>query len=217
MQDARIRLGSLVSLSIAIFLSVPGAVLALLWLLLSPGTLKETVKSAAFWVILLFVTIIATATQLTGNDGLSYLIRTGVIILLAFSVYREWHPGEYLDLSVWLFGKKAGFDIGLAIEMSIQGLHEASLAFARIRSTLSLKGLKPGIRLIPVVGFLLIHTRLMRAREQADLLATRGYQAGGSCCPVFRTSPRDIILGFLAILILFLSFIPVRDIFILQM
>ena len=174
-------------------------------------------KSAAFWVILLFVTIIATATQLTGNDGLSYLIRTGVIILLAFSVYREWHPGEYLDLSVWLFGKKAGFDIGLAIEMSIQGLHEASLAFARIRSTLSLKGLKPGIRLIPVVGFLLIHTRLMRAREQADLLATRGYQAGGSCCPVFRTSPRDIILGFLAILILFLSFIPVRDIFILQM
>ena len=217
MQDARIRLGALVSLSIAIFLSVPGAVLALLWLLLSPGTLKETVKSAAFWVILLFVTIIATATQLTGNDGLSYLIRTGVIILLAFSVYREWHPGEYLDLSVWLFGKKAGFDIGLAIEMSIQGLHEASLAFARIRSTLSLKGLKPGIRLIPVVGFLLIHTRLMRAREQADLLATRGYQAGGSCCPVFRTSPRDIILGFLAILILFLSFIPVRDIFILQM
>ena len=216
MQDARIRLVSLVSLSIAIFLSVPGAVLALLWLLLSPGTLKETVKSAAFWVILLFVTIIATATQLTGNDGLSYLIRTGVIILLAFSVYREWHPGEYLDLSVWLFGKKAGFDIGLAIEMSIQGLHEASLAFARIRSTLSLKGLQPGIRLIPVVGFLLIHTRLMRAREQADLLATRGYQAGGSCCPVFRTSPRDIILGFLAILILFLSFFPVRDIFILQ-
>ena len=217
MQDARIRLVSLISLSIAIFLSVPGAVLALLWLLLSPGTLKETVKSAAFWVILLFVTIIATATQLTGNDGLSYLIRTGVIILLAFSVYREWHPGEYLDLSVWLFGKKAGFDIGLAIEMSIQGLHEASLAFARIRSTLSLKGLQPGIRLIPVVGFLLIHTRLMRAREQADLLATRGYQAGGSCCPVFRTSPRDILLGFLAILILFLSFIPVRDIFILQM
>jgi hypothetical protein len=217
MQDARIRLVSLVSLSIAIFLSVPGAVLALLWLLLSPGTLKETVKSAAFWVILLFVTIIATATQLTGNDGLSYLIRTGVIILLAFSVYREWHPGEYLDLSVWLFGKKAGFDIGLAIEMSIQGLHEASLAFARIRSTLSLKGLQPGIRLIPVVGFLLIHTRLMRAREQADLLATRGYQAGGSCCPVFHTSPRDIILGCLAILILFLSFIPVRDIFILQM
>jgi energy-coupling factor transport system permease protein len=140
-----------------------------------------------------------------------------VIILLAFSVYREWHPGEYLSLSVWLFGKKIGFDIGLAVEMSIQGLGEASREFGRIRSALSLKGLQPGIRLIPAVGFLLIHTRLMRAREQADLLAARGYQAGGSCCPVFRTSNRDIFMGFLAILIVFLSFIPVRDIFILQM
>jgi energy-coupling factor transport system permease protein len=217
MQDARIRLFSFVSLSIATFLSVPGAVLSLGWLLLSPGTLRETMKSAAFWVILLFVTIIATATQMSGKDGLSYFIRTGVIILLGFSVYREWHPGEYLDLSVWLFGKKAGFDIGLAVEMSIQGLHEASREFARIRSALSLKGLQPGIRLIPAVGFLMIHTRLMRARDQADLLATRGYRAGGSCCPVFRTSNRDITMGILAILVVFLSFMPVRDIFILQM
>ncbi|MCG7855122.1 MAG: hypothetical protein MIO88_04635 [Methanoregulaceae archaeon] len=217
MQDARIRLIALVSLSIATFLSVPGALLTLVWLVLSPRTLKEAMKSAAFWVIILFVAIIATATQVTGNDGISYLIRTGVIILLAFSVYREWHPGEYLDLSVWLFGKKAGFDIGLAVEMSIQGLHEASREFARIRSALLLKELKPGISMIPAVGFLLIHTRLMRAREQADLLATRGYRAGGSCCPVFRTSHRDKIMGFLAILIVFLSFIPVRDIFILQM
>ncbi len=217
MQDSRIRLISLISLSIATFLSVPGALLALMWLFLSPGTLKETVKSAAFWVIILFVTIIATATQVTGNDGISYLIRTGVIILLAFSVYREWHPGEYLDLSVWLFGKKAGFDIGLAVEMSIQGLHEASREFARIRSALTLKGLHPGFRLIPALGFLLIHTRLMRARDQADLLASRGYLAGGSCCPEFRTSNRDIIMGILAILIVFLSFISVRDIFILQM
>jgi hypothetical protein len=217
MQDARLRLISLVSLSIATFLSVPGAVLSLLWLLLSPGKLKETMRSVAFWAILLFVTIIATATQMSGNDGLSYFIRTGVIVLLAFSVYREWHPGEYLDLSVWLFGKKAGFDIGLAVEMSIQGLHEASREFARIRSALTLKGQKPGIRVIPAVAFLLIHTRLMRARDQADLLATRGYRAGGSCCPVFRTSNRDMIMVILAIFVVFLSFMPLRDIFILQM
>jgi hypothetical protein len=217
MQDARLRLISLVSLSIATFLSVPGAVLSLLWLLLSPGKLKETMRSVAFWAILFFVTIIATATQMSGNDGLSYFIRTGVIVLLAFSVYREWHPGEYLDLSVWLFGKKAGFDIGLAVEMSIQGLHEASREFARIRSALTLKGQKPGIRVIPAVAFLLIHTRLMRARDQADLLATRGYRAGGSCCPVFRTSNRDMIMVILAIFVVFLSFMPLRDIFILQM
>lgn len=217
MQDARIRLIALISLSIATFISVPGAVLTLLWLLLTPGNVKQTAKSVSFLVILLFVTIIAIATQLTGNDGVSYLIRTGVIVLLAFSVYREWHPGEYLDLFVWLFGRKAGFDIGLAVEMSIQGLHEASRAFARIRDALSLKGKHPAIRLIPAVGFLLIHTRLIRAREQADLLATRGYRAGGSCCPVFRTTKKDIIRGILAIFILCLSFIPIRDIFILQM
>lgn len=217
MQDARIRLIALLSLSIATFISVSGALLTLVWLLFTPGTLKETVKSASFWVILLFVMIVAGATQVTGGDGVSYLIRTGVIILLGFSVYREWHPGEYLDLSVWLFGRKAGFDIGLAVEMSIQGLHEASRAFARIRDALSLKGKRPGVRMIPAVGFLLIHTRLMRAREQADLLATRGYQAGGNCCPVFRTANRDIMMGILAIFILIFSFIPVRDIFILQM
>lgn len=217
MQDARIRLISVISLSIATFLSVPGAILALLWLFLTPKILKGAVKSMAFWVILLFVGIVALATQLSGNDGISYLVRTSVIILLGFSVYREWHPGEFLGLSVWLFGKKTGFDLGCAMEMSMQGLHEASRAFTRIRSALSLKGMQPGIRLIPAMGFLLIHTRLMRAREQADLLATRGYKAGGSCCPEFRTSKRDIIMGILAILILFFSFMPVRDIFILLM
>jgi energy-coupling factor transport system permease protein len=217
MQDARIRLVSVVSLSIATFLSIQGALLTLLWLIFSAAPLKAAVKSASFLVILVFVTIISVATELSGNDGISYFTRTGVIMVLAFSVYREWNPGEYIDLSVWLFGRKRGFDIGLAVEMSIQGLHEATRAFARIRDALSLKGMQPGIRLVPALGFLLIHTRLLRAREQADLLAVRGYRAGGSCCPVFRTSKRDIFMGILAILILSVSFIPFGDIFILQM
>ncbi|HON82006.1 MAG TPA: hypothetical protein PLN56_08845 [Methanoregulaceae archaeon] len=216
MHDARIRLVSLVSLSIATFLSIAGATLTMAWLFLSPLTLKETVKSAAFLGVLVFVGIVAVVTQLSGNDGASYFIRTGVILLLAFSVYREWYPGEYLDLSVWLFGTKAGFDIGIAVEMSIQGLHEISREFARIRKAILLKGMKLEFRLIPALGFLLIHTHLMRARDQADLLAIRGFRSGGSCCPVFRTSKRDITMGILAILILSLSFIPVRDIFILQ-
>ena len=216
MQDTRIRLVSFISLSIATFLSVIGAALTLAWLFLPPSTLKEAVKSVAFLGVMIFVSIVAGATQLAGNDGISYFIRTGVIILLAFSVYREWHPGEYLDLSVWLFGTKAGFDIGLAVEMSVQGLHETSRELSRIRKAISLKGLGLEFRLIPVLGFLLIHTRLMRAHNQADLLAIRGFRSGGSCCPVFRTSKRDITMGILAILILSLSFIPVRDIFILQ-
>lgn len=84
MHDARIRLVSLVSLSIATFLSIAGATLTMAWLFLSPLTLKETVKSAAFLGVLVFVGIVAVVTQLSGNDGASYFIRTGVILLLAF-------------------------------------------------------------------------------------------------------------------------------------
>ena len=217
MQDARLRLLSVICLSLATFTSVFGAVMTLLWLFLYPRSLTPALRSVAFWILILFTGIIASISQYSGGEGISYFIRMSVIILIAFCIYSGWSPGEYLDLLVWLFGNKVGFDIGLAVEMSIQGLHEAYREFRRILIASTLKGIRSGFRIIPSVGFLLIHTRLMRAQDQADLLISRGYVQGGSCCPVFRTSKKDIFTGFCAVLIFILSFILVRDIFILQM
>lgn len=216
MQDARLRLLSVICLSVAAFTSVSGAIMTLVWLALPPGPLLSHLRSAAFWILLMMTGIIASVSQYTGGEGVAYFIRMSVLIILAFTVYSGWHPGEYLDLSVWLFGKKIGFDIGLAVEMSIQGLHDASRELRRILTAHALKGIRPGIRTIPSVGFLLIHSRLMRAYEQADLLSSRGYVQGGTCCPVFRATKKDIVLAGCAVLILLVSFVPVRDIFILR-
>jgi len=217
MQDSRLRLFSVLLLSIAAFLSVAGAVLTVLWLMLYPNHLAAALRSRALYLLLSLIGLVALVMTWSGGDGTSYLVRTGVLVILGFTIVRGWSPGEFLDLSVWIFGRKIGFDIGLAIEMTMQGFDEASREWARIGTALELKGIKPGIRSIPPLGVLLIHTRLTRARDQADLLITRGYHAGGSCCPVFRRSKKDIIASFCSILILFIAFFTVRDIFILVM
>jgi hypothetical protein len=217
MRDPRLRLLSVILLSTATFLSIQGAILSFLWLLLYPTFLKETVRSSGLWFLIIMTGIISAVTFLSGGDGISYFIRMSIIFLLAYTVYRGWKPGEYLDLSVWLFGNRAGFDLGLAMEMSLQGLKDAARDWSRMLVALQLKGVRPGFRTIPVLGFLLVQIRLMRARDQADLLVTRGYDRGGSCCPEFRTEKKDKIASFMATLILFLAVFPVRDIFILQM
>jgi hypothetical protein len=81
---------------------------------------------------------------------------------------------------------------------------------------LKLKGVRPDFRVVPSLGVLLLQTRLMRARDQADLLVTRGYERGGNCCPEFRTAKKDILASVLAGTVLFLAVFPVRDVFILQ-
>jgi hypothetical protein len=217
MQDPRLRLFSIMFLSCATFLSIQGAVLSFLWMFLYPAGMKGAARSSAFWFLLLLTGIVSVVTILSAGNGISYFIRMSVIFLLAFTVYRGWTPGEFLDLSVWLFGKKTGFDIGLAIEMSLQGLKEASGDWSRMLLALKLKGTRPGFRAVPILGFLLIQVRLMRARDQADLLVTRGYVAGGNLCPEFRAEKKDIIASILAIVVFILAFVPVRDIFILQM
>jgi hypothetical protein len=216
-QDARLRLFSVLLLSIASFISVVGAILTLIWLFLYPAYLKAAVRSKGYYLLLPFIGIVALVMQISGEEGLSYFIRMGVLLLLGFTIFRGWAPGEFLDLSVWLFGTKAGFDLGLAIEMTIQGIDETSRDWSRILTALKLKGLYPGIRNLASVAFLLIHLRLLRAQDQADLLTTRGYHSGGRCCPEFHASYRDIFASFCAIFIFFIVLLPLRDIFILMM
>jgi energy-coupling factor transporter transmembrane protein EcfT len=217
MQDPRLRLLSVMVLSAATFLSVQGALLSFLWLFLYPAYLKDAVRSPAFWLLILVTGFISGITFLSGGDGLSYFIRISVIFLLAFTMYRGWKPGEYLDLSVWLFGTKWGFELGLAIEMSLQGLREASRDWSRMLEAMKLKAARPGFLTVPVLGFLLVQTRLVRAQDQADLLLTRGYVHGGSCCPEFHPDRKDSVASILSVFFFILGLFPVRDIFILQM
>ncbi len=215
MQDPRLRLFSITVLSIASFVSVAGAAFSLLWLCLYPAYLKAAVQSAGFWILALLTGAVSAVTFLTGGDAIPYFFRMTVVFLLAYTIYRGWSPGEYLDLSVWLFGDRTGFDIGLTIEMSLQGLKDAFRDWGRMQVALRLKGLRPGFRTVPVLGFLLVQTRLMRARDQADLLVSRGYVRGGTCCPRFHTPQKDLAASVLAVLVLALALLPLRDIFIL--
>ena len=217
MQDARLRLFSVLLLSAATYLSVAGALLTLFWLFLYPGSLVSTVKSKALYILLPFTGIVALVMQIIGENGISYFIRIGILLLLAFTIFQGWTPGEFLDLAVWLFGTGIGFDIGLAIELTIQGIKDADQDWSRILTAMKLKGMHPEFRNLASIGFLMIQLRLLRADDQADLLTTRGYKKGGSCCPHFEPSNRDIIASLCAILILLVSFMAVRDIFILMM
>jgi energy-coupling factor transporter transmembrane protein EcfT len=217
MQDPRLRLFSVTILSAATFLSIQGALLSLLWLFLYPAYLKEAVRSSGFWFLMLITATVSGITILSGGEGISYFVRISVIFLMAFTIYRGWKPGEYLDLSVWLFGTRWGFELGLVIEMTMQGLKDGSRDWSRMLAAQQLKATRPGFRNLPVLGFLLVQIRLMRAQDQADLLLLRGYDHGGSCCPEFHTDTKDSIASILAFFFFILALFPVRDVFILQM
>lgn len=215
MQDPRLRILSVLFLSVAAYASIAGALLTLIWLFLYPAYLLSAIRSKALYILLPFTAILALVMHIMGENGLSYFIRIGILLLLAFTIFRGWRPGEFLDLGVWLFGPGIGFDIGLAIELTVQGIDEAARDWSRVITAMKLKGMRPDIRNLAPISFLMIHLHLLRAGDQADLLITRGYKSGGSCCPHFQTSNRDIIASLCAILILFVSFMAVRDIFIL--
>ncbi len=215
MQDARIRLLATVMLSVAAFLSIFAAVLVFIWWLVCTPGIRVLRKSRYGLLIILFSGIISVLIWFSGGDGLSYFIRMAVILLIAFWVFHDRSPGEFMDLPVWLFGKKSGFDIGLAAEMSIQSIEFIADEITRLRFAFRLKPVKPGMEtIIPAAG-MLIHTQMKRADDQADLLSMRGYVSGGTVCPAFRRGRGDIPAAVFSILILIVSFIPVRDIFIL--
>ncbi len=215
MQDTRVRLLATIILSVAAFLSVFAAILVFFWWLVCTPGIRVLQKSRYGLLIILFSGIISVLIWFSGGDGLSYFIRMTVILLIAFWVFHDRAPGEFMDLSVWLFGKKTGFDIGLAAEMSIQSIEFIGDEITRLRFAFRLKPVKPGMETIVPAAGMLIHTQMKRADDQADLLSMRGYSGGGTICLVFSRGRGDMPAAILSILILIVSFIPVRDIFIL--
>lgn len=208
MQDPRIRLGAVLLLSIVSFLSLTGALLTVLWWLSCTNrkTSLHDLRTGA--MVFMLPTIAAIATEWSGGDGVSYLIRISVVLVIASWAYNERYPGELLDVSVWLFGRKNGFDLGLVGEMSISTTEILVDEIRRTRIALLQKEQRlSGTNLPPVIASLLVR-QLRLARERAHVLALRGYQGGGSLCPSFVTSYFDIAAGAFCVLIFAVSVRP---------
>jgi energy-coupling factor transport system permease protein len=154
------------------------------------------------------------AAWLTGQDGFSYFVRMTAVLIIASWMYAERYQGEFLDLGVWFFGDRIVFDLGLIGELSISALEELGYEIERITVALSQKGEKLRPVIIPAVFSSLLMRQLVLSHDRACLLATRGYQGGGTHNPVFHTSLSEGIAGAFAVVILMLSVFS-RDLFII--
>lgn len=206
MQDPRIRLGSTVILSLAAFISIPGAILSVLWWVVCTGRTTSFHDARTVGLVFMLPMIAAGATSLSGGDGLSYMVRITGVLLIASWAYSERYPGEFLDVSVWLLGQKIGFDIGLIGEMSLSSAEVLVDEVRRTRIALGQKGQYLSLTVLPPVMTSLLVRQLRLARERAGILAIRGYRAGGTLCPSFLTPYPDIAAGALCVLIFAVSF-----------
>jgi energy-coupling factor transport system permease protein len=198
---------------VAAFISIAGAALAFIYWLCLPGRFRCIRKPAAMLFFTMIV-VVSVITQVTTGNGLSYFIRMVVILLLALYAYTAYVPGEFFRVLVWCFGKY-GFDPGLIAEMSMQALNDLEDDSSNIRIALRQKEVPLGLStLVPVTGMFVLN-QIRRAYDQADLLTVRGYKKGGTLCPEFHPEIRDYVSGIVAICILFIAILPVRDIFIL--
>ncbi|MGB7787856.1 hypothetical protein [Methanoregula sp.] len=215
MQDVRLRTGVAVLLSAIAFLNLTGAVAAGIWCLVFARNLSLRRNAQLFLSLAALVGFFAIVLAITGGDGVSYFIRMMVIVLIGAWVYSEQKKGEFLQLGVWLLGDKAGFDLGLVADMGMQAMDLLIADFEKIRLAEKLKqrplsatGIVPG-------GIVLVNNALRRADDTAELLAVRGYCNGGSLCPVFKTTRRDVIASLLACCVTVIALIPVSEFFIL--
>ncbi len=212
MQDPRIRLGAIILLSAAAWMSLPGAILTLLWWVISSGarTSVHTVRSLIF--ILLVPAVMALAAIWSGADGISYFFRITAVLIIASWMYAERYPGELLDVGVWALGTKTGFDLGLIGELSMSSLDTLAREIDRISVALRQKGTRLTPRILPAVFSGILIRQLNLAHERAILLTLRGYTRGGMHCPSFSPSRSDCISGAFSCTIFLFSLIA-GDIF----
>lgn len=215
MQDPRIRIVAASILSIAAFISLQGALAAFLWWLVFTPRFMTVKKIRLVFSLILMIAFFSVVLELFGNNGFSYFCRMTVIILIGMWVFGEQQSGEFLNIGVWLFGTRMGFDIGLVAEMGIQSLSSVTADLDRIRIAEQIKGKRWGVHsLVPAV-LVLVHGALNRAEDAAELLAVRGYRSGGTLCPVFNTGSLDRVAGLCSLGVLLCALIPVSEFFIL--
>jgi energy-coupling factor transporter transmembrane protein EcfT len=205
MRDPRLKILAVIALSIASFTSTIAALLTVTWWLFHDRERGKIFRSRPFWIYLGIIALFSLLVQIEEGNGISYLIRLGSIAVVALWTFREYRCGEFLDVSVWAFGKKTGFELGLVAEMSMQGFRVLGEDMDRIRMAHLLKGQRWSGKVLPSALSLLLITMLRRADKQAQLLALRGYQKGGELCPEFPKPSWDVLSTIAALLILAFS------------
>ncbi|KUL01443.1 MAG: hypothetical protein PWQ88_1102 [Candidatus Methanomethylophilaceae archaeon] len=205
MQDPRLRILCTVLLSVGSFISPVGAVATLVWWLLFTTRLRALPHPRTVVGIIIMIAVTALVSELSGGEGLPYLIRMIPILLVAMWAYSDRNEGELLDVSVWMFGKGIGFDMGLMAEMGMQSLSQIAHDLSRIRQAMIIKGMKPSIRVIIPMATNIVVNQLRRAEGIAKLLRVRGYRGGGELKPRFMTERRDMVLTISAMIVLVLA------------
>ena len=215
MQDPRIRIAAAAVLSLAAFVSLHGAAAVFLWWLVFTPRLQLAKRIMLVFSLILMIALFSLVLELSGGSGISYFARMTVIVLIGMWIFSEQKSGEFLAIGVWLFGDRAGFELGMVAEMGMQSLVAVTADLDRIRMAEKIKGMQWEVRSLVPAGLVLVHGALARAEDTAELLAVRGYQQGGTLCPTFFTRPLDLIAGMFALAILIFSLIPVSEFFIL--
>jgi energy-coupling factor transport system permease protein len=166
-------------------------------------------------VIFLPLFAVSLVLLVPGGNWAFYSLRIAVVLLIALFAYQDQSPGEFLGVCTWLFGGRAGFDCGIAGEISLVSLRALESEVEKAIWAFSLKGISINFRCIVPFSARLLYDTLRRAYDQADLLVARGYSKGGSCCVRFQTSKRDIELTVAAIVVGIAAFLPFGEFFIL--
>jgi len=215
MQDPRIRIAAAAVLSLAAFMSLHGAAAVFLWWLVFTSLLQLAKRIRLVFSLILMIAFFSLVLELFGGGGLSYFTRMTVIVLIGMWIFSEQKSGEFLSIGVWLFGNRAGFELGMVAEMGMQSLISVTADLDRIRMAEKIKGMQWEVRNLVPAGLVLVHGALVRAEDTAELLAVRGYQYGGTMCPRFIIKPVDIVACMFAVGIFMFSLIPVSEFFIL--
>jgi hypothetical protein len=215
MQDPRIRIAAASILSIAAFISLQGAAAAFLWWLVFTPRFRIVKKIRLVFSLIFMIAFFSLVLELFGGNGFSYFCRMTVIILIGMWVFGEQQSGEFLAISVWLFGTRMGFDLGMVAEMGIQSLSSVTADLDRIRIAERIKGRQWGVHSLVPDGQVLVHGALGRADDTAELLAVRGYRSGGSLYPLFNAASIDLVAGICALGAFIFALIPVSEFFIL--
>jgi len=216
MEDVRLRTGTATLLSLVAFFSLTGAAVVFIWWLVFTENFQLVRKNRLVIPSVILIGIFGIILEITGGGGISYLFRMVVVILIGIWLLSGQKPGEFLHLGSWLFGNRAGFELGILAEMALQNLNMLLVDFDRIRAAERMKGVRSGLPSFISTGRVLIHGTLLRAEDTAELLAVRGYVQGGTCVPVFAREKKDLVAAFFALCAAVIAVIPVRAFFILS-
>ena len=216
MQDVRLRTGTATLLSLIAFFSIPGAVAAAVWWVLFTDNFRLLLRNRLVIPSIALIGVFGIILELTGGEGISYVFRMTVVILIGVWLLSGQKKGEFLHLGCWLFGNRTGFELGMLAEMALQNLDLLLADFDRIRAAERMKGVRSGVRSFISTGRVLVHGTLLRAEDTSELLAVRGYMHGGTFVPVFAKDRMDYMAVFFALCAAVIAIIPVSAFFILS-